>query len=166
VICSWKPTSQSYADAGDKTRAQKMLKKFEEKARGGYVSPLALAMAHMAVDDLEGTFAWLDKMYAERHPWLILMNEHARYDRLRGDPRFQQLLPQGRDQGADVDPRGRFRLTRPPRVPGYLRHAAVAGRRGSKRRPCPACVSCVAYFNEHAQRKAAFSSEMMEAPQT
>jgi serine/threonine-protein kinase len=81
-----------YADAGDKTRAQKMLEKFEEKARREYVSPYALAMAHMAVGDLDGTFAWLDKMYAEQHPWLILMNEHARYDRLRGDPRFQQLL--------------------------------------------------------------------------
>jgi hypothetical protein len=31
-------------------------------------------------------------MYEERAPWLILMNEHARYDVLRGDPRFQQLL--------------------------------------------------------------------------
>jgi hypothetical protein len=49
-------------------------------------------MAHMAVGDLDGTFAWLDRMYEEQHPWLILMNEHARYGRLRGEPRFQQLL--------------------------------------------------------------------------
>jgi hypothetical protein len=46
----------------------------------------------MAVGDLDGTFAWLDKMYEERTPWLIFMNESPRYDRLRGDPRFQQLL--------------------------------------------------------------------------
>jgi hypothetical protein len=51
-----------------------------------------LAMAHMAVGDPDGTFEWLDKMYGEHHPWLIFMNEHPRYDRLRGDPRFQQLL--------------------------------------------------------------------------
>jgi hypothetical protein len=56
------------------------------------VSPYALAMANMAVGNLDGTFAWLDKMYEERAPWLIWMNEHARYDRLRGDPRFQELL--------------------------------------------------------------------------
>jgi hypothetical protein len=31
-------------------------------------------------------------MYEERAPWLIWMNEHPRYDRLRGDPRFQELL--------------------------------------------------------------------------
>jgi hypothetical protein len=49
-------------------------------------------MGHMAVGDLDGTFAWLEKTYEEHHPELIWMNEHARYDRLRGDPRFQQLL--------------------------------------------------------------------------
>jgi TolB-like protein/Flp pilus assembly protein TadD len=81
-----------YADAGNKARARQILEELEEKAHRGYVPPLALAMAHMAVGDLDNTFAWLDKMYEEHHPWLILMNEHARYDRLRGDPRFQQLL--------------------------------------------------------------------------
>jgi tetratricopeptide (TPR) repeat protein len=81
-----------YADAGDKARAQKIVEEFEEKARREYVSPLALAMAHMAAGDLDRTFAWLDKMYAEHHPWLILMNVHARYDRLRGDPRFHELM--------------------------------------------------------------------------
>jgi tetratricopeptide (TPR) repeat protein len=81
-----------YTAAGKKDHAQKILEEFEEKARREYVAPYVLAMGHMAVGDLNGTFAWLDKMYQERHPWLILMNEHARYDALRGDPRFQQLL--------------------------------------------------------------------------
>jgi Flp pilus assembly protein TadD len=81
-----------YAAAGRKDQAQKILKEFEEKARKEYVPPYALAMAHMAVGDMDGTFAWLDEMYEERAPWLILMNEHARYDALRGDPRFRELL--------------------------------------------------------------------------
>jgi TolB-like protein/class 3 adenylate cyclase/Flp pilus assembly protein TadD len=81
-----------YAAAGKKDQAQKILEEFEEKAQREYVPPYALAMAHMAVGDLDGTFAWLDKTYEERTPWLIFMNEHPRYDRLRGDPRFQELL--------------------------------------------------------------------------
>ena len=81
-----------YADAGKRAQAQKILEGFEDKALREYVSPYALAMAHLAVGDLDSTFAWLDKMYEERSPVLIWMNEHARYDRLRGDPRFQQLL--------------------------------------------------------------------------
>ena len=71
---------------------RQILEEFEEKARREYVPAIALALAHMAVGDLDGTFAWLDKMYEERAPELIFMNVHARYDRLRGDPRFQQLL--------------------------------------------------------------------------
>jgi adenylate cyclase len=81
-----------YADGSDNARARKILEEFQERARREHVPPLALAMAHMAVGDRDGTFVWLDKMYEEHHPWLIFMNEHARYDRLRGDPRFQQLL--------------------------------------------------------------------------
>jgi adenylate cyclase len=81
-----------YADAAKKDQAEKILQELEEKAEREYVPAYALAMANMAVGDLDGTFAWLDRMYEERAPWLIFMNEHARYDRLRGDPRFQQLL--------------------------------------------------------------------------
>jgi TolB-like protein/Tfp pilus assembly protein PilF len=81
-----------YAAAGKGDQAQKILEEYEEEARRHYVSPYALAMAHMAVGDLDGTFAWLDKMYDESSPVLVWMNEHARYDNLRGDPRFQQLL--------------------------------------------------------------------------
>ena len=58
-------------------RRRKILEEFEEKARREYVTPYALAMAHMAVGDLDGAFAWLDKMYAERPPWLLFMNEQA-----------------------------------------------------------------------------------------
>ena len=81
-----------YAAAGKRAQAQKILEEFEEKARREYVSALRLAMAHMAVGDLDGTFAWLDKMYEERTPGLIWMNQHPRYDRLRGDPRFHELM--------------------------------------------------------------------------
>jgi adenylate cyclase len=80
------------AAAGKRDQAQKILEEFEEKARREYVSPYALAMAHMAVGDLDGTFAWLDKMYEERTPWLIFMNVHPRYDGLRGDPRWHELM--------------------------------------------------------------------------
>ena len=46
----------------------------------------------MAVGDLDGAFAWMDEMYEQRDPELIYMNAHVIHDRLRGDPRFQQLL--------------------------------------------------------------------------
>jgi len=36
--------------------------------------------------------AWLDKVYEEHHPELIWMNRQPRYDRLRGDPRWHELM--------------------------------------------------------------------------
>ena len=54
-----------FIGGGQESRAQQILEEFEEKARREYVTPVALALAHMAVGDLDGTFAWLDKMYEE-----------------------------------------------------------------------------------------------------
>ena len=81
-----------YAAAGKRARAQQILEEDEEKARREYVTPVALALAHLAVGDLDGTFAWMDKMYEEHHPELIWMNQQPRYDRLRGDPRWHELM--------------------------------------------------------------------------
>jgi adenylate cyclase len=82
----------AYGAAGKRDQAQKILEEFKEKARREYVSPYALAMAHMALGDLDGTFAWLERMYEERTPWLIFMNVHPRYDGLRSDPRWHELM--------------------------------------------------------------------------
>jgi len=84
--------SMVYAASGRSDRAQMILDEFKEKARREHVPPIALAWAHMAVGDLDGTFTWLDKMYEERNPELIWMNVQPRYDGLRADPRFQELL--------------------------------------------------------------------------
>ena len=81
-----------YAAAGKRARAQHILEEFEEKARREYVSALPLAWVHMAVGDLDSTFVWLDKLYEEHNPELIWMNQQPRYDRLRGDPRWRELM--------------------------------------------------------------------------
>ncbi len=81
-----------YAAAGKRARAQQILEEFEEKAQREYVLPLALVLAHMAVGDLDGTFAWLDKVYEDHHAELIWMNRQPRYDPLRGDPRWRELM--------------------------------------------------------------------------
>ena len=84
--------AMAYVAAGKHAEAQEILEQLEEKSRQEYVNPVALALAHMAVGDLDGTFTWLDRMYEERSPVLIWMNVQPRYDSLRGDPRFQELL--------------------------------------------------------------------------
>jgi tetratricopeptide (TPR) repeat protein len=84
--------AMAYVAAGKPAEAQAILKQLEEKSRREYVIPVALAMTYLAVGDLDGTFEWLDRMYEERSPVLIWLNVQPRYDALRGDPRFQELL--------------------------------------------------------------------------
>jgi TolB-like protein/class 3 adenylate cyclase/Tfp pilus assembly protein PilF len=84
--------AMAYVAAGKPAEAEAILEQLEEKSRREYVIPVALAMSYLAVGDLDGTFEWLDRMYEERSPVLIWLNVQPRYDRLRGDPRFQELL--------------------------------------------------------------------------
>jgi tetratricopeptide (TPR) repeat protein len=80
-----------YAAAGKKVQAQTILDELEEKARREYATPVALALVHMSVGDLDGSLIWLDKL--EKHsPKLIWINTNASFDPLRGDPRFHELL--------------------------------------------------------------------------
>jgi len=81
-----------YADAGDEARAQQILQDFKEKARREYVPPIALAWAYMAVGNLNGAFASMNKLYEQLHLELVFLNVHVIHDRRRGDPRFQALL--------------------------------------------------------------------------
>ena len=73
-------------------QAQKILEEIEERARHEYVEPTEMALANIAVGNTDEALMWLEKAYEEHSTWLIFMNEHASFDSLRGDPRFQQLL--------------------------------------------------------------------------
>jgi hypothetical protein len=46
----------------------------------------------MAVGDLNGAFASMNKLYEQLHPELVFLNVHVTPDRRRGDPRFHELL--------------------------------------------------------------------------
>ena len=82
----------AYGVAGRKDQAQSILDELEERAQRGRVSPHAMALAQLGVGNKDEAMRWLEKVYEERSPSLIFMNENPRYDGLRGDPRFQELL--------------------------------------------------------------------------
>jgi adenylate cyclase len=93
----------AYAKAGEKAEAESILEEFKEKAQLENVPPYAFAVANIAVGDLDSAFAWLDKMYAEHIPWLVNLNVEERWDSLRGDPRFHELLRKVGFTAAQID---------------------------------------------------------------
>ncbi|HKQ56769.1 MAG TPA: protein kinase [Candidatus Eisenbacteria bacterium] len=53
-----------------------------------YVSPLYVALVHIALGEHDQAFAWLDRAVADRSHWLVHLDVDPRFDPIRDDPRF------------------------------------------------------------------------------
>jgi TolB-like protein/Flp pilus assembly protein TadD len=81
-----------YAISGRGTEAHRVLAELHEAARWHYVSPVDIAEVYAGLGDKNQAFNWLEKAYQERTPMLLLLNVEAKFDSLRKDPRFDDLL--------------------------------------------------------------------------
>lgn len=80
----------AYAKAGERKRAQAMLKRLETSKT--YVSPGELAVLYAALGEREQAFAALERAYAARDSQLQFLRVELAFDSLRADPRFHDLL--------------------------------------------------------------------------
>jgi eukaryotic-like serine/threonine-protein kinase len=71
---------------------QATLDGFKEAAKAQYVSPMNFAMTYAKLGDKDAAFAWLEKAFAERSPWVVFLNEDPDFDDIRSDPRFAALV--------------------------------------------------------------------------
>jgi TolB-like protein/DNA-binding winged helix-turn-helix (wHTH) protein/Flp pilus assembly protein TadD len=81
----------AFAVSGQRDQARQVLAELHARAQDVYVKPLAFAWIAIGLDDTEQALAWLEQAYAERDPFLTLLNADPIYDRLRADPRFIAL---------------------------------------------------------------------------
>jgi hypothetical protein len=77
--------------AGQHAQARQVLAELQAQAQHGYVRSLAFVWIAIGLDEIEQAFAGLEQAYAERDPYLTLLNADPVYDRLRADPRFIAL---------------------------------------------------------------------------
>jgi tetratricopeptide (TPR) repeat protein len=80
----------AYAHAGDRQRAQAILKRLESGER--YVSPAELAVLYAALGERERAFKSLEKGFAARDLQLQFLGIDPAFDSLRDDPRFADLM--------------------------------------------------------------------------
>ena len=78
--------------SGQHAQARQVLAELQAQAQHGYVKSLAFAWIAIGLEEIEQAFAWLEQAYAERDPYLTLLNADPVYDRLRADPRFTALV--------------------------------------------------------------------------
>ena len=80
------------ARRGRPEETRKVLAELQERARTGYVSPVAMVGLHVALGETEAAFEGLERAYAERRGWLAYLRIEPMLEPVRGDPRFHRLL--------------------------------------------------------------------------
>jgi len=81
-----------YAMSGRKTEARKMLAELQSLSEHSYVPAHDVALVYAGLGEKEKAFAWLEKAYEEHSFNLSHLNVEPRFDSLRSDPHFADLL--------------------------------------------------------------------------
>jgi len=70
-----------------------ILRRLKSPEQRSYVSPYMIAPAYASLGDRDKAFEYLDKAYQERSSDLpYFLKVDLRVDKLRADPRFQDLM--------------------------------------------------------------------------
>jgi Tfp pilus assembly protein PilF len=81
-----------YAASGNSEQASKILRELDKLAERAYVSKFLLASVQAALGDKDKAFALLEMAREERDPDLIWLKTDPKYDYLRSDQRYEELL--------------------------------------------------------------------------
>jgi len=69
-----------------------VLQKLRTIAQHSYVSAFSFAVVHVGIDDKDQAFFWLQKAYEERSPELVFLKVDPRFESLKSDARYEDLL--------------------------------------------------------------------------
>ncbi len=81
-----------YALSGNRSEALKLVQQLNELSKSRYVSPLDVTYVYAGLREKEQAFAWLERAYGERSWGMYRIKVDPKLDRLRSEPRFQDLL--------------------------------------------------------------------------
>jgi len=81
-----------YALSGRRTEARRVLAELLQLPPPRHVSPVDVATIYVGLGERDQAFAWLEKGYHERSAKLLFLDAEPKFDPLRSDPRFADLL--------------------------------------------------------------------------
>ena len=82
----------AYAIAGQRSKAQQMLADLDAREKQEPVSRYQYALIFTGLGDKDRSLALLEEAFRERSTLLTYLKMDARFDPLRSDPRFAELL--------------------------------------------------------------------------
>jgi tetratricopeptide (TPR) repeat protein len=84
--------ARTYALAGRESDARKILAELNQASKTKYVAPYFFATIEGALGEKDHAFAWLEKGFKGRDPYLTRLRVDVAMDPLRSDARFKLLL--------------------------------------------------------------------------
>ena len=78
--------------SGDHREAAKTLTELEALSKQRFITAYGVALVHAGMGDKDKAFEWLNKAFDERSHWLVWLRLDPRWDVLRSDPRFNELV--------------------------------------------------------------------------
>ena len=82
----------AYARAGDRAKAEQIVRDWDGRAKQRYVSPALRMHLHLGLGEKDQALDWLEKCYEDQDPYCWNLKVKPLYDPLRTEPRFQALL--------------------------------------------------------------------------
>ncbi len=82
----------AFAAARKPKEALKILSELTEMSKGSYVSAYGLGIVYAGLGNQDKGTESLDKAFRERDVWLVWLKTEPRFDGLRSDARFQEIL--------------------------------------------------------------------------
>jgi len=81
-----------YAVAGHLGEARETLERLRELSKHHYVTSYMVARIHAAMGETDEALRWLETAYQERAAWMVILKVDPRFDHMRSDPRFLDLM--------------------------------------------------------------------------
>jgi TolB-like protein/Tfp pilus assembly protein PilF len=81
-----------HAAAGHQDEAQKILDRLQELSKTRYVSPHFVGRIYLTLGKKDEALTWLETAYRERAALMVFLKTDPRFDEVRPDPRFQDLM--------------------------------------------------------------------------
>ena len=81
-----------FAISGRSDEARALLDELERRSSDEWVSPVGLARIHMGLGERDAALAQLERAYEERAYRLVELGLDDRWDPIRDDPRFRELV--------------------------------------------------------------------------
>jgi serine/threonine protein kinase/formylglycine-generating enzyme required for sulfatase activity/lipoprotein NlpI len=87
-----KVIKEGYAEAGFAGARRRFAEARAERSKVTYINPMGIATSYAIGGDIDNSLLWLEKAYQEHDPNMIYISVSPIFDKVRDDPRFQDLL--------------------------------------------------------------------------